>query len=204
MVSQVGLNTSVNMALPALKNNNNAATNTNGSLFTNYNSIPVNDYSNDVFMSNMNFSQLASGAAAQGTNQAAALQTQQQTFEGGVKAVTDTQSEPEKSNKFKILGVLGGALTPVALKAKDLIKAGKLKGLFKDGKILEVFKSGKLTKLFTKKELLVSCPIFAVVGLGLGMLLDSCFATRKANKNAQNDQVTAQQQQEIIKNFVTQ
>ena len=125
MVSQVGLNTSVNMALPALKNNNNAATNTNGSLFTNYNSIPVNDYSNDVFMSNMNFSQLASGAAAQGTNQAAALQTQQQTFEGGVKAVTDTQSEPEKSNKFKILGVLGDALTPVALKAKDLIKAGK-------------------------------------------------------------------------------
>ena len=198
MVSQVGLNTSVSKALPALTNNN-AAANTNGSLFTNYNSVPTNDYSNDVFMSNMNFSQLASGAAAQGTT---AQQAQQQTFEGGTKAVTDTQGEGEKSNKFKILGFLGGALTPVALKAAKSVKANGLKAVA--SKAVTLIKSGKFTKLFTKKGLMVSCPIFAVVGLGLGMLLDSCFSSRKANKEEQNDQVKNQQQQEIIKNYITQ
>ena len=84
MVSQVGLNTSVNMALPAL-NGNNAAVNTNGSIFTNYNSVPTNDYSNDIFMKNMNFGQIAqvlTPPAAQQNVQPQQLQQAQQAFQG--------------------------------------------------------------------------------------------------------------------------
>ena len=199
MVTQVGLNTSVSAAaqpqqLPALPGNN-AVANLNGNIFANNNSGLINDYSNDIFMTNMDFSKMTATALPQ---------AQQQEFQGKGNVVIDKQQEkPKSSNRFKILGAAGGLLTPVVIKAKNLFKAGKLKGLFKDGKLMKALKAGKLTKVFTKKELLVSCPIFAVVGLGIGMLLDSCFATRKTKKEEQNTQV-AQQQQEIIRNFVNQ
>lgn len=201
MVSQVGLNTSVGTAmqpqqLPALPRNNSGA-NGNGNIFANYNSVPTNDYSNDIFMSNMNFNQLAAPASSQ-------TQEQQQSFQGGKKAIAEQQSEPKKSNRFKVLCAVGGLTAPVVLKAKDHLKGGKLKELFKAGKIKELITSGKVMKFFKQKEFLVSCPIFAVVGLGLGMMLDSCFASRKAVKEDQKAQMTDQQQQEIIRNFVNQ
>ncbi|MBR6301919.1 hypothetical protein IKR55_04185 [bacterium] len=201
MVSQVDLNTAVGTAvqpqqLPALPGNN-AAANKNGSLFTNYNSVPTNDYSNDIYMSNMNFGQFTAPAASQ-------TQPQPQSFQGGNQAIADQQSEPKKSNIFKVLLAAGGLATPFVLKAKEYIEGGKLKGIFKDGKIIELLKSGKVTKFFKNKEFLVSCPIFAVVGLGLGMMLDSCFSSRKAAKDDQKVQMTDQQQREIIRNFVNQ
>ena len=192
MVSQVGLNTSVNMALPAL-NGNNAAVNTNGSIFTNYNSVPTNDYSNDIFMKNMNFGQIAqvlTPPAAQQNVQPQQLQQAQQAFQGKQNeqaanpAVQEAeQEEPKTSVWGKIAGATVGLLAPIA------------------PKVVKLFRGGKFTELFKKKELLVSCPIFAVVGLGIGMLVDSCVSSRKAQKAEQDQQA---KQQEIIRNFVKQ
>ena len=184
MVSNVGLNTSVGLALPALNGNVSTAS-SNGSVFTNYNSVPTNDYSNDILMGGINFSQLASAlpvAAASGNVQTQQQVSSQQSFGNNPQVPGTQEDEPKKSNLGKILGAIVGVLAPIA------------------PKVVKLFKGGKFTELFKRKELLVSCPIFGVVGLGIGMLLDSCF---KSNK-IKNETQTSQQQQEIIRNFVNQ
>lgn len=195
MVSNVGLNTTAGLALPALAGTEQTNSNSKASIFTNYNSIPTNDYSNDLLMNGINFSQLASALPVQ--QQAANPQAQpqqtiqaQQSFGSNPQVteqqpqVNDTQTaEPKKSNWGKIAGAISGFLAPIA------------------PKVVKLFKGGKFADLFKSKELLVSCPIFGVVGLGVGMLLDSCFSSRKVQ--AQNSQ-TSQQQQQIIKDFVKQ
>ena len=180
MVSQVGLNTSVSSALPALYSNNTGL-NQNASLFSNYNPMSTNNYSDDIFMSNMDFSQFA-GGVSQNPQQASG----QISFQGNPAAENPQDSEPKKSNTFKILGAITGAVAPLV------------------PKVIDLFKGGSFTKLFKSKALLSSCGIFGVVGLGAGMLLDSCFSSRKAQSPEQSSPAASQQQQEIIRNFVNQ
>ena len=184
MVSQVGLNTSGSSSLPALPalTGNNSGFNQNGSIFSNYAPASTNDYSNDWLMSNMDFGQLA-GGITQASQQGAG----QTSFQGNTDADNNTQeAESGSSNKFKWLGAIGGILTPLAPKVVDL------------------FKGGSFTKLFKSKALLSSCGILGVAGFGLGMLLDSCFSSKKTQDTTQNQQAISQQQQEIIRNFVNQ
>ena len=184
MVSQVGLNTTAGFALPAL--NGNAPTQaSNGSVFFFFYSVPTNDYSNDIFMNGINFSQLTSALPV--SNAAGDVQAQQpaqvQPSFGNVPQVPETQEEPKQSNWGKITGAIVGALAPIA------------------PKVVKLFNGGKFAELFKRKELLVSCPIFGVVGLGVGMLIDSCLKSRKEQNETQ---AQAAQQQEIIRDFVNQ
>lgn len=204
MVSQVGLNTSVAAAAPQTSTSNTQIATNTGSLFSNYSSTPTNDYSNDIMMQGLNFGQLATslsqGVPSQTQNQNTAqipaqTQTPQsaQSFSGQSQQADDTQQqtaqtktdeEPKKSNIAKILGAATGLVAPLVPKALKLIKGGSFKELFK------------------LKELAVACPIFGVVGLGMGMLLDSCIDSRNAKAQTEQNQAQQQNQTKIIQNFL--
>jgi predicted ATPase len=156
--------------------------NSNTSIFPNFNSASANDYSNDIFMSNMNFGQLMDMPVSQQSQQTTTTTTSPSQ---GNQTEDNTQESESGSNKFKILGAIGGCLAPLV------------------PKVIDLFKGGSFTKLFKNKALLPSCGIFGVVGLGAGMLLDSCFSSKKSQSTQQNTQTTDQQQQEIIRNFIT-
>lgn len=211
MVSQVGLNTSVGAVMPQTSSTAASTTNTQGSLFTNYTSTPINDYSNDIMMSGINFGQIATtlnqaqqAQVSAQTQQLPQQQTQQiqqsqqanpafsgngarQTQQVKESQVSQTveEQEPKSSNIAKILGAATGLLAPIVPKTINLIKGGKFKELFK------------------LKELAVACPIFGVVGLGMGMLLDSCIDAKKAkSQSAKQTHAGQQNQTEIIQNFL--
>jgi hypothetical protein len=200
MVSQVGLNTSVAAAMPQAVSTNAQTTTNTGSLFSNYSSTPTNDYSNDIMMQGLNFGQIATALnqaqqQEQPTAQIPAQTTQtevqqptQTSFEGQqtekTQAQTTTEEEPKGSNIAKILGAATGLVAPLVPKAFKLLKGGSFKELFK------------------LKELAVACPIFGVVGLGMGMLLDSCIDSQKTKSQAEQNQNQQQNQTEVIQNFL--
>ena len=190
MVSQVGLNTaSTNMNMPLARLNNNSSLNPASIFSTNGTSPMGNNYQNDIMMKNLNFGALAQSMGqnstqnASGTPQNSQIQSSaqnQQTSFGKTedetkKAMTEylkqnqsVQNSSSQTNKSsyigKLLGFVGGLLAPLAGKAVKLLQGGSFKDLFK------------------LKELAVSCPILGVVGLGVGMLVDSCIDANKENK----------------------
>lgn len=197
MVSQVGLNTAAtNRSMPIAGLNNNSSINPASIFSTNGTSPMGNNYQNDIMMKNLNFGALAQ-SMGQNTAQNASDATQnsqiqssaqnQQTSFGKTEDETkkamaeylkqnqsvqnESSQTPKPSYLGKLLGFVGGLLAPLAGKAVKLIQGGNFKDLFK------------------LKELAISCPILGVVGLGVGMLVDSCIDANKANNiGSQNSQ----------------
>lgn len=180
MVTQVGLNQSLNYGLKGNVNstptNLNANVGQNSSLFSNYGSLGTSDYTQDVMMSGLNFGQLASNLQTPTQNpeiqnpQVAQLPESQASFTSNPQYQKQTptqqiESVKKFSNIGKILGVTGGVVGPIV------------------PKIISLFKGQKFAEVFKFKPLAISCAIFGVVGLGMGMLIDSCINSKKANKN---------------------
>lgn len=219
MVSQVGLSAVTANALPTLNNSSTALpSGTSASLFSN-SSLPANSYDNDIMMSGINFGQLTTpintqevqnNNPVQTSNQAQTQtsvpseQTQQtvlsftqnknipQSEQSGIIpeisnliATESAQEEPKSSNIAKILGATAGLLAPLA------------------GKVVGLFKGGSFKSLFKLKELAVTCPILGMVGLGVGMLVDSCIDSQKS-KQQSNTPTQEQNQKQIIQNFFNQ
>ncbi len=201
MVSQVGLNQGlINNSYPAAAQlSNPSVTNNKNSLFDMSNP-PVNNYANDFMMQNLDFNAMAAGIYPQASNGQipqvpAQNQPQTQTivpnqqaqeqvipsFSGNDNVNTSeldgclVQRDPnlvqtENGNTYRKtytltkLGAAVGLGTPVAVKGFELFKAGNLKNIFKS------------------KNLLVSCPLVAVAGLGIGWLLDGFINSKRAQK----------------------
>lgn len=204
MVDQVGLNqglVSNNNMLAAPVNVTAPAAN-NQSLFQ----LPdpsVNNYANDFMMQNLDFNAMAAGVSPQANNgqmpqvpvqnqpqvpqtpvtvqnQPATPQTNP-SFNGNNNVNTSeldnclTQRDPniaqtENGNPYRKTytltktGAVAGLAAPVAVKGFELFKAGTLKNIFKS------------------KSLLVSCPLVAAAGLGIGWLLDGFLNSKRAQK----------------------
>lgn len=207
MVEQVGLNQGLaNNYYPAvtapLNNPITVNNSTNNSLFDAPNPS-VNDYSSDFMMQNLDFNAMAAGVSPQANNgqvlqvpvqnqpqvpqtpvtaqnQPAAPQTNP-SFNGNNNVNTSeldnclTQRDPniaqtENGNPYRKTytltktGAVAGLAAPVAVKGFELFKAGTLKNIFKS------------------KSLLVSCPLVAAAGLGIGWLLDGFINSKRAQK----------------------
>lgn len=204
MVDKVGLNqgfVSNNNMLAAPVNVTAPAAN-NQSLFQ----LPdpsVNNYANDFMMQNLDFNAMAAGVSPQANNgqipqvpvqnqpqlpqtpvtvqnQPATPQTNP-SFNGNNNVNTSeldnclTQRDPniaqtENGNPYRKTytltktGAVAGLAAPVAVKGFELFKAGTLKNIFKS------------------KSLLVSCPLVAAAGLGIGWLLDGFLNSKRAQK----------------------
>jgi len=178
MVSQVGLNPSINAnlgtAVPSPQLNPN-----NINSLTNPLTNPNNNYANDIMMSGMDFGAPLALAPNDKISQNSDVQIQNpqqqpeikekkhplnfrgESEEQKSKAFSD---EPKQSNIAKIGCAVLGFLAPLANKTIALLRGGKVKDLFKI------------------KELAVTCPVIAVAGFGTGMLIDSCIDSYKAKK----------------------
>lgn len=146
----------------------------------------TNDYSNDLMMSNLNFSSIASGQAPQTTQaELPQAQTQAPATTAFTSNATDQltgcladQNSPKKSNIGKLIGAIGGFLAPLA------------------GKIVGLCKGQSAKTLFNFKQLAITCPLIGAAGLGVGVLVDSYLDTKNAKKPTQQLQTpqTAQPQ----------
>ena len=206
MVEQVGLNQGLaNNYYPTVTaplNNPITVNNNTNSLF-NASTPSVNDYSGDFMMQNLDFNAMAAGVSPQTNNgqipqmpvqnQPQVPQTpvtvqnqpiSQQTnssFNGNNNVNTSeldnclTQRDPniaqtENGNPYRKTytltktGAVAGLAAPIAVKGFELFKAGALKNIFKS------------------KSLLVSCPLVAAAGLGIGWLLDGFLNSKRAQK----------------------
>jgi hypothetical protein len=177
MVSQVGLNPISNSSFPSLYTNGGVQQNYNNSLFgTNSQLMPNNDYADDVMMTSIDFNQLANSL-----NQQQSLQNNNNvTFSGNPQDIPVQTEEVEAqeedsggSNIAKILCSIGGFVAPIVGRLVSWIKGGNPKDLFKF------------------KQLAVACPVLAVAGLGVGMLIDACI---NATNNSKSDEEQKEQQ----------
>lgn len=167
MVSPVGLNTSINTMLPQF-GRQGLSFGSNNSLTPNPTSPAGCDYTNDVLMSGVDFTKLATAAiqqtAAQNNNVGQVQVPQNNTNTGQQETELADEQESEGSNIAKIIGATSGFLAPLA------------------GKLYSWAKGGDPKVLFKFKQLAVTCPVLAVAGLGIGMLTDACIdATKSAN-----------------------
>ena len=157
----------------------------------------VNNYANDFMMQNLDFNAMAAGIYPNGQIPQVPAQNQPQTqtivpnqpaqqqavptFSGNDNVNTSeldnclTQRDQNlvqtengntyrKKKKKKKTGAAVGLAAPVAVKGFELFKAGALKNIFKS------------------KSLLVSCPLVAAAGLGIGWLLDGFINSKRAQK----------------------
>ena len=153
----------------------------------------TNDYSNDLMMSNLNFSSIASGQAPQNTTpiEQAQIQPQQEQQAPAKTALNSNQIDPltgclaeqntpKKSNIGKLVGAIGGFLAPLA------------------GKVVGLCKGQNIKTLFNLKQLAITCPLIGAAGLGVGVLVDSYLDTKNAKKPLQQLQAPqATQPQQI-------
>lgn len=153
----------------------------------------TNDYSNDLMMSNLNFSSIASGQAPQNTTpiEQAQIQPQQEQQAPAKTALNSNpidpltgclaeQNTPKKSNIGKLVGAIGGFLAPFA------------------GKVVGLCKGQNIKTLFNLKQLAITCPLIGAAGLGVGVLVDSYLDTKNAKKPLQQLQAPqATQPQQI-------
>lgn len=153
----------------------------------------TNDYSNDLMMSNLNFSSIASGQAPQNTTpiEQAQIQPQQEQQAPAKTALNSNpidqltgclaeQNTPKKSNIGKLVGAIGGFLAPLA------------------GKVVGLCKGQNIKTLFNLKQLAITCPLIGAAGLGVGVLVDSYLDTKNAKKPLQQLQAPqATQPQQI-------
>lgn len=77
---------------------------------------------------------------------------------------TENGNTYRKTYTLTKTGAAVGLAAPVAVKGFELFKAGALKNIFKS------------------KSLLVSCPLVAAAGLGIGWLLDGLINSKRAQK----------------------
>lgn len=195
MADTVSLNTNIgntqNIGLGTATAQNNKSLN---SIFSN-NSLnaTTNDYSNDLMMSNLNFSSIASGQAPQNTTpiEQAQIQPQQEQQAPAKTALNSNpidpltgclaeQNTPKKSNIGKLVGAIGGFLAPLA------------------GKVVGLCKGQNIKTLFNLKQLAITCPLIGAAGLGVGVLVDSYLDTKNAKKPLQQLQAPqATQPQQI-------
>lgn len=152
----------------------------------------TNDYSNDLMMSNLNFSSIASGQTPQNTTpiEQAQIQPQQEQQAPAKTALNSNpidpligclaeQNTPKKSNIGKLVGAIGGFLAPLA------------------GKVVGLCKGQNIKTLFNLKQLAITCPLIGAAGLGVGVLVDSYLDTKNAKKplqQLQTPQATQPQQ----------
>ena len=150
----------------------------------------TNDYSNDLMMSNLNFSSIASGQAPQNTTpiEQAQIQPQQEQQAPAKTALNSNpidpltgclaeQNTPKKSNIGKLVGAI---LAPLA------------------GKVVGLCKGQNIKTLFNLKQLAITCPLIGAAGLGVGVLVDSYLDTKNAKKPLQQLQAPqATQPQQI-------
>lgn len=185
----LGTTTAQNTTTTATAQNNKSL----NSIFSN-NSLnaTTNDYSNDLMMSNLNFSSIASGQAPQNTTpiEQAQIQPQQEQQAPAKTALNSNpidpltgclaeQNTPKKSNIGKLVGAIGGFLAPLA------------------GKVVGLCKGQNIKTLFNLKQLAITCPLIGAAGLGVGVLVDSYLDTKNAKKPLQQLQApqTTQPQQ---------
>lgn len=202
MADTVSLNTNIgntqNIGLGTTTAQNTTATAQSNkslnSIFSN-NSLnaTTNDYSNDLIMSNLNFSSIASGQAPQNTTpiEQAQIQPQQEQQAPAKTALNSNpidpltgclaeQNTPKKSNIGKLVGAIGGFLAPLA------------------GKVVGLCKGQNIKTLFNLKQLAITCPLIGAAGLGVGVLVDSYLDTKNAKKPLQQLQAPqATQPQQI-------
>ena len=206
MVSQA---TSIN---PALGNYNyqyplTAAKNSSNNLLTGGTPV-ISDYSDDIMMSNLDFSNPANLQPITTQQTGAAplpltRQTQQPTsftsnpagqtpetsseLDGYLVqqdkniAYTENGNSYKKSNSGKVLGAIAGFFAPLA------------------GKVIDLFKGGSIKNLFKLKQLAIVCPAIALAGLGVGALVDGFTNSKKAqaaDANASQPQAQTQQPQQ--------
>lgn len=186
----LGTTTAQNTTTTATAQNNKSL----NSIFSN-NSLnaTTNDYSNDLMMSNLNFSSIASGQAPQNTTpiEQAQIQPQQEQQAPAKTALNSNpidpltgclaeQNTPKKSNIGKLVGAICGFLAPLA------------------GKVVGLCKGQNIKTLFNLKQLAITCPLIGAAGLGVGVLVDSYLDTKNAKKPLQQLQAPqATQPQQI-------
>lgn len=186
----LGTTTAQNTTTTATAQNNKSL----NSIFSN-NSLntTTNDYSNDLMMSNLNFSSIASGQTPQNTTpiEQAQIQPQQEQQAPAKTALNSNpidpltgclaeQNTPKKSNIGKLIGAIGGFLAPLA------------------GKVVGLCKGQNIKTLFNLKQLAITCPLIGAAGLGVGVLVDSYLDTKNAKKPLQQLQAPqATQPQQI-------
>jgi hypothetical protein len=218
MIDSVGLNTNYNL----LSNNigfgnsltNSITTTNNNSIFNTLNSTANTDYyNNDMFMSGINFSELAQNTL--GGTQNSNIQTQnsqtdsqlstpeiknennQQSFTGN-----DVQNLDNEINQKELENYLVNKYNNSENQTNEnsIKKSNKFKFLGALGGLLapiittgiEGIKKGNLKSAFKLKQLAVTCPIIAATGFAAGLLLDCLINSSKA-KNAQTKTLMTQQ-----------
>ncbi len=215
MVSQVGLNQSLVNSNSTQLASLNIPTVSNNSLFSNMPDFSVNNYTNDFMMQNLDFDAMAAGIYPQqnvGQNLPAIAQNSQ-TLQNPVQApqVTQTATPAFSGNQELNTSELDGCLAqrdPNLVNTKSGNSYRKTNTFAKTGAVtgfaapllvkgFELFKTGNLKNIFKSKQLLVSCPLVAAAGLGIGWLLDGFTNSKRAQSadaNAQQQAVVPQTQ----------
>jgi hypothetical protein len=219
MINSVGLNTNYNL----LSNNigvgnsltNSVTTTDNNSIFNTLNSTANTDYyNNDMFMSGINFSELAQntlGGTQNDNNQTQNVQSDsknltpevknlnnQQNFTGNnIQQNEDNEINPQELENYLTNrdnneeGIISKNNTKKSNKFKYLgALCGFLAPIITAG--IEGIKKGNLKNVFKLKQLAVTCPIIGVTGFAAGLLLDGLVNSSKA-KNAQTKTLENQQ-----------
>ena len=198
MVDQVSLNqglVSNNNMLAAPVNVTAPAAN-NQSLFQ----LPdpsVNNYANDFMMQNLDFNAMAAGIYPNGQIPQVPAQNQPQTQTIVPNQPAQQQAVPTFSGNDNVnTSELDNCLTQrdqnlvqtengnTYRKTYTLTKTGAAVGLAAPVAVkgFELFKAGALKNIFKSKSLLVSCPLVAAAGLGIGWLLDGFINSKRARK----------------------
>ncbi len=195
MVSQTTFNPAVgnyNYQYPPVANNNTANNNPliGGNLLT-------TDYSDDIMMSNIDFSnpsswqpatQQTSPAAqtAPATQQPATVPTQAQ--QAQVPAFTSNPQTNAPSSELDNYLVAQDNNHAVTENGNTYKKSnnGKIIGTIGGflapigSKLISLFKGGNIKNLFKFKQLAIVCPALALAGFGIGALVDGFFNAKKA------------------------
>ena len=206
MVEQVGLNQGLaNNYYPTVTaplNNPITVNNNTNSLF-NASTPSVNDYSGDFMMQNLDFNAMAAGVSPQTNNgqiPQMPVQNQPQVPQTPVTA-QNQPTAPQTSSSFNGNNNVNTSELDNCLTQRDpnivqtengnsyrktyaLTKAGAVVGLAAPvtAKAFELFKAGNIKNIFKSKSLLVSCPLVAAAGLGIGWLLDGFINSKRAQK----------------------
>lgn len=224
MTDAVGLNTNYN-----LLSNNTGYLNTsntpaissinNNSIFNTLNTTANSDYyGNDMFMSGIDFSELAQktlGGTSQTTKsqqaqtsqaansqtqtsqtqmaQAPTNQTQQQAFTGNNTKVQTDEINPEDLKDYLVNKdqTQETTTTEVAIKKSNKFKfLGALGGLIAPIVTagIDGLKKGNFKNAFKLKELAITCPIIGVTGFAAGLLLDGLVNSSNAKKAQETEQ----------------